>query len=436
MVVCLIADLMIKRLEANDVEETESCCYYSNFRLILFKEEKMLYLNEKVYIVDGKTNGAIYDLNKGNLYHISKEAKAFLHKVCSEEFIPTFNEQQYIDYLIAEEILTETETKEHSIEELIEPFEIGFVWIEVTNICNLRCIHCYDEAGCGKGDVMSYSDFCHIIDELTINHISKVQLIGGEPFVLGEDLITYLEYMKGKFEYIEIFTNGTLIKEKWITYLKENNIHIALSVYSYQESEHNKVTQSNSWKKTNDTIQKLKENGIPYKVKNVIIKGIDIGEKNTDLYSLSYKKDIIRLTGRASLKLVSKDMLKRKLITEKSFSDKLSLSLVKRCVSGHNCFNRRLYFAVDSKVYPCVMERRLCHGNIKGKHLTDILSDEIRKLDKNKIEVCQDCEFRYCCFDCRPDSNGKGIYDKTWYCTYNPYTGVWEDIDRFSDNLE
>ena len=45
--------------------------------------------------------------------------------------------------------------------------------------------------------------------------------------------------------------------------------------------------------------------------------------------------------------------------------------------------------------------------------------------------VCQDCEYRYVCFDCRPLSEGyaKGQSDYLHApyprCSYNPYTGEW-----------
>ena len=83
------------------------------------------------------------------------------------------------------------------------------------------------------------------------------------------------------------------------------------------------------------------------------------------------------------------------------------------------------------------MERRFIHGNIKGKSLGTIIDSNILKLNKDKIDGCNECEFRYCCFDCRPDSNGSDKYSKPWYCTYQPDKGMWEeDIEAFITNLK
>ena len=45
--------------------------------------------------------------------------------------------------------------------------------------------------------------------------------------------------------------------------------------------------------------------------------------------------------------------------------------------------------------------------------------------------VCQDCEYRYVCFDCRPISEAVAGRNSNYLsspyprCTYNPYTGEW-----------
>ena len=49
------------------------------------------------------------------------------------------------------------------LEKLKEKVGIDFAWIEITDTCNLKCIHCYDQAVYKKGKIMTYTDFCHII---------------------------------------------------------------------------------------------------------------------------------------------------------------------------------------------------------------------------------------------------------------------------------
>lgn len=404
---------------------------------VLMNNAKMWHLNENVYFVEGKQNAALYDLNKEKLYHINWDAKLLLLNVLNNDsYMPNDEQLNFLNSLCDNDLITHKYVPYHDIMDLVEDRKIDFVWIEVTTYCNLKCVHCYDEAGSGTQRNMKYEDFKLIIDQLVKCGIKRIQLIGGEPFVLGNKLIEFLDYAVGKFEYIEIFTNGTMIKEEYLPYLKKHNIKIALSVYSYEEKYHNKVTKCpDSWSNTNSIIKKLYEYKIPYRVKNVLMDGIELGVKNTDLYRLSEKKDIVRMVGRANIKLLNKELLHRKLITEEQFSKKISKSFVKRLVSGHNCFASRLYFTVDLDVAPCVMERRVYHGNLKNATILEIINDDIINLSKDKINGCQDCEFRYCCFDCRPDSLSNEIFEKPWYCTYDPYLGKWCDSYKFVEDI-
>lgn len=401
------------------------------------RRKNLFYLNDQVYFVEGKINAAFYDFNHGRLVNVSEDAKNLLLRVLGNESSITHEECEYLDRLADLGLLTKKYTEPHEISELKEKPVIDFVWIELTTYCNLKCIHCYNEADCNTRRVMSYDDFCYVIDELVSFGVRKIQLIGGEPLTLGDELFRYLNYIDGKFEYTEIFTNGTLLDDRLIRYIKEHGIRIALSLYSYNPSEHDKVTQvSGSWEKTNTAIQKLKDNGITYTVKNVLMKGIELSERNTELYELNPKKDVVRLTGRASSSLLTRELARKRLITKKNFHRRLSKAFVKRCISGHNCFSRRSYIAADLTVYPCAMERRVSHGNLRGNHFTNILNSKITEMNKDMIPACRECEFRYYCHDCRPDSNGMSLDSKAWYCTYEPEAGEWIDEEKFLDALK
>lgn len=390
-----------------------------------------MHINENVYVVYGEKRAAIYDLNRRLLYHLNDDAAQLLSGI---ELRSTFtsSEKKFVSELEALGVLTREEIPTHDITDLsVEP-KIDFAWIELTTRCNLQCVHCHDDSGPANVCTMNLTDFKHIIDELVDFGVQRIQLIGGEPFTLGDDLKIYIDYCIGKFKYIEIFTNGTLIKDHWFHYLSSNGIHISLSVYSYNDLEHNRITKSEtSFELTNHTIEKLEEYGIVYRVKNVLMSGLNLGERNTDLYELSNKRDIVRLVGRANRGLLDEKLLRAKLITPATFARKLNPSLIRRLVSGHNCFSRRLYFSANLQVYPCVMERRVSHGSIKNHSLKSLIKAEIRNFGKDKINGCCDCEFRYCCFDCRPDSDGRDIAAKPWFCMYDPRTGQWEDEDAF-----
>lgn len=397
-------------------------------------------LNENVYLVKGACRSCLYDFNTSKLYSVNKALSEKLDLVNqgnvrvsneSEDFQNVFDELQEVGVLTT----LETPASRHISEIEFPDTGCVFAWIEITTKCNLRCLHCYNESDAHCDTVMSYDEYKRVIDGLKELGVSKVQLIGGEPFA-HKNLMDMLEYTVGKFQAIEIFTNGTLITNRWVEYFAKNNIRLALSVYSYSSKNHDQITGSDgSWEKTVSTIDLLKKYGVEYRVCNVLMRGVEIGEKTTDLFELSDEKDIVRMSGRANFSLLTDDLLMKKLITKKTFQTPIRRSFCGNLVSGHNCFRNKIYVSADLVVYPCVMERRLAHCRV-GDDGKIKLDTSLRFFNKDRIQECCQCEYRYACFDCRPNSLSGNTHEKPWYCTYKPLVGEWDDPELFIQKLK
>ena len=406
--------------------------------------EGMAYMNyvlkENVYLVKGSAKSCMYDFNTGKLYSVNENLAKELEKIndglVKTEFI-TPDLKPIIEKFVNLGLVDISEyPKPHDIQEIKSVnTTCKMAWIEITSVCNLRCVHCYNESDATNINIMSFNDYKLAIDNVINIGIRKIQIIGGEPFTHKKELKKMLNYTIGKVDYIEIFTNRTLIDDDWYKYIAINNIHVALSLYSYDKQMHDKVTgKVGSWEKTHRTIEMLKQYKIPYRVCNVLMADIDIGEKNTDCYTLSEEKDVVRMSGRANFKLLSKELIRKKLITQNTFRHHLKKEFCKRLISGHNCYKDRIYISANLEVFPCVMERRIKHCTLgQSKHI--ILNDNIRNMTKDKIDDCKKCEYRYCCFDCRPNSLSGKLYEKPWYCTYDPITGKWCDENIFIQKL-
>lgn len=402
----------------------------------------MLYaLNSNVYLVKGSAKSCIYDLNSLKLYSVNNELAVQIDKVNNGNIQVSSTDKELheiFDEFIRLGIFTLTEKPiRHQIDE-IKIMDIGcvFAWIEISNKCNLTCRHCYNRSDSHYDTKMTLHDYKIVVDSLIKLGVSKVQIIGGEPFFDSQILKEMLDYTVGKFDFIEIFTNGMLVTQDWFEYLAENNIHVALSVYSYKAEMHDKVTgHIGSWMITNKTIQKLKKSGIAYRVCNVLMKDIEIGEKDTDLYELSDRKDVIRMSGRADFSLLTDELIKKRLITKKTFQEPLNKTLCRSLVTGNNCFKNKIYISANMEVFPCVMERRLNHSVI-SEDVGIVLDDSIRDFNKDKVNECCCCEYRYVCFDCRPNTLTGDLKEKPWYCTYNPMLGEWKNEDEFITKLK
>lgn len=399
-------------------------------------------LLKNVYVVYGVVKSCIYDFNNSKLYHINNTLSEVLRNVINGDIKVVDTKSELLSLLASFEELRliekVAELRQNNISEICNNnISCHFAWIEITNKCNMKCLHCYNELE-SKRDfkIMSLDNYKLVVNSLLKAKIQRIQIIGGEPFFNGVMLKNMLDYTVGKFDFIEIFTNGTLISDDWFKYLADNEIHIALSVYSYEPCIHDKVTRCNgSHRKTTTTIRKLKEWGICYRVCNVLMKDVPLGVPNSEFYKLNSNKDVVRMVGRADFSLLSDELIKKKLITKETFKKPITKEFCSRAVGGHNCFQDKVYISADMIVFPCVMERRVNYGVI-DESLEIRFNDKIRKFNKDMVDECAECEFRYACFDCRPDSLSGDFKEKPWYCTYMPKLGKWSDIDEFIYNIK
>lgn len=98
----------------------------------------------------------------------------------------------------------------------------------------------------------------------------------------------------------------------------------------------------------------------------------------------------------------------------------------------HNtCLNRKISIDVNGEIKNCPSMAK-SYGNIKDTTLAEALEKigfkDLWFINKDKIHVCSDCEFRYICTDCRAYiENPEDIFSKPLKCGYNPYTADWEE---------
>ncbi len=399
-------------------------------------------LNKDVFIVEGIKNHAIYDLAKGKLYHIDDEFLKFIRKLI---YNPKWNfdnfEKSNVNLLKKNNIIAESDKleKEESILSLRDDRKPYFAWIEITQQRNFKCVFCYEESNCNIKKFMTMEDFYKAIDFLMDQNIKEIQFIGGEPMIHPK-LKEMIEYCLNKkyFNFIEIYTNASFITQEWCDFFKKNNIKVAVSFHSYIPEEFDKITQTKgSYKLARRGLELLLKNKIDIRVAAITNKNVRIGDK-PDSFDIKLSTQAPRLTGRGNFNQLDFDMFEESVITESSFSRPIGREYIKKLVSGHQCFNKDLYIAYNLEVFPCVMERRISHGFITGDKEKDInlVKSHICHYNKDCIDECKHCEFRYACYDCRPNSNGKHISEKPWRCSYNPRTGKWEDVKKMYNRLK
>ncbi len=396
-------------------------------------------LNGEIYLVRGAAKSCVYDIGHNKLFSVDKSVADTIENAVLGKEYPL--KSAIVDALMANGIIVPSNEPMSAMPCIGELFEgidrkIDFAWIEVTNVCNLKCSHCYNETNRPYHRSMSFADFKHVCDELVAYGVSEIQMIGGEPFIIPEDqLFQMLSYAHEKFKSIELFFNGTMVSRAQLEWIKGNvpKTRIALSLHSFIEEEQDRFAQVHgSYKKITETLKNLKELGITYRYVGVYSSMIKVGEELD--FGVPYKRDYIRLTGRASLQHYDRKLLKERLKTRDVFKfNDLKKTILD--IWSSNCFSKYFYISSDLEVYPCVMERRFSHGNLAGRGLNEIVDASLLNFSKDNVRGCCDCEYRYVCLDCRPDSISGDKYEKPWFCLYDEQNGVWRDADVRADEL-
>lgn len=162
----------------------------------------------------------------------------------------------------------ETAQKEHWSKKR-HPYVGG---IELTEKCNLNCVHCYLQ-GLYKGSDMTTDEVLTAIDKLYEEGVLFLYFTGGE-ILSRKDFKTIYVYAKKKGFIIELLTNGTLITEDIIEIF---NMYppatVSISMYGKDNESYDKVTRTKgNFDKLTKGIKLLKDNGIHFEIKFIGVK--------------------------------------------------------------------------------------------------------------------------------------------------------------------
>ncbi len=88
-----------------------------------------------------------------------------------------------------------------------------FVVWNFTNRCNLRCRHCYQNAGSPLPNELNTAEAIRVVKELSDFDVPSIAFAGGEPLI-RRDFFTVAEYARECGMYVSVATNGVLISRE------------------------------------------------------------------------------------------------------------------------------------------------------------------------------------------------------------------------------
>lgn len=139
---------------------------------------------------------------------------------------------------------------------------------ELTGRCNLRCTHCYADAGPRVRDdsFMTPERWKAAFRWARQRGYRNLQLIGGEP-MLHPAFAELLECGTGLGFAVEVFSNGTIYREAARAALLRSAPHMAFSLYGASADVHDGVTKvAGSFERTAQTLRWCAAHGLTTRI--------------------------------------------------------------------------------------------------------------------------------------------------------------------------
>jgi radical SAM protein with 4Fe4S-binding SPASM domain len=145
------------------------------------------------------------------------------------------------------------------------------VALNLTRRCNLRCAHCYLDAGTrrrGGPEELDTGEACELLDQIAaMSDETMVVLTGGEP-LLRPDILDIARHAADLGLMVVMGTNGTLLDDRRVTALQAAGVHaVGISLDSLDPAYHDGFRGSNgSWGKTMGGIDACRRAGLMFQI--------------------------------------------------------------------------------------------------------------------------------------------------------------------------
>lgn len=292
-------------------------------------------------------------------------------------------------------------------------FQNGYLYavhLDITYLCNLKCIHCYHPfEEYEKLSEISFDSIVTFIDDLYNLGTMSITLSGGE-VLLREDFWKIIEYISEKGMIITIFTNGTLLKKTDFEKINMYNIQkIGVSLYSIDEDIHDSITQvKGSCNSTKNSLEELKKTSVMIEVKCVMMNNNFNGYKKLRKYCKEKGFSLVLDTSMTPRLNKDKEPLKlgmtKEQIIEFSLDNELNYYIENNkeldwengpCTAGRSS----LYCDPSGVIYPCV-SLRIRLGDMRNIKNIWEKSELLKQWQNTKIKDIVDCGKKDYCKYC------------------------------------
>lgn len=332
-------------------------------------------------------------------------------------------------------------------------YRLNMVHLSLSENCNLHCHYCYAAERKEQGErKMSLDDYKKTVDELLeINPKVGFTITGGEPLLnpLWKDVA---KYIKDKGAYLLLLTNGTLINERNVAYIRELFDLVTISIDGSTREVH-KLTRGDNYDKVVRALDLLSRNGVDYTLSMTVTRK-NIGDVEAmaakygsrlnfaPLFPVSdLANDEFSITGKQYYKALKEAAGVAPLSYCESTLDRSLHEKCFKCALGDG----EISISPTGDVYPCQLlhVKDMYCGNIFRETVSDIYNNSqvlkrCRSAVVDNVEGCKDCGIKYICGGaCRARAYYEcgDIMKNGAFCEYELEAFLDGIIDIYSNNL-
>src|SRR5262245_33115742 len=143
-----------------------------------------------------------------------------------------------------------------------------YVAWQLTNECNLACLHCIEESGPGKAfkDELSFEQVMRVLEQLDAAQVPYLALSGGEPMVHPR-FFELVEFITSHGINLKIETNGHHVTPEAARRLHDLQVKaVQVSLDGATPSSFNKMRALGRFEKALEAMRNLRTAGVPLEV--------------------------------------------------------------------------------------------------------------------------------------------------------------------------
>lgn len=320
--------------------------------------------------------------------------------------------------------------------------------IELTDMCNERCIHCYlPNEKKNKGKALTVEQIICILHQYREMQGLKVIFSGGE-ILLHTDLFSILEECKKLNLMILLQSNLLSLTKDNLQKIKALNVfNVQVSLYSTDAHIHDTITgRKGSFEKTKRNLELMVANDIPVMISCPVMQnnfpsvhslhkyaselGVDVyfdfimmAECNGSRDNLTVRLNLKQTREMLQFYLESHPAFLNAISTAHSLDEALSKKYARRRTMC-DILSASLCIDSDGTFYPCPGWNGMQLGHISTSMLADVWwgekADELRNIPISRFQKCNGCELHNFCDMC-------AVYN------YNENGDIYNICPRFCD---